>query len=156
MWLWIKTAIFSLLVPGVVAILIPQELAREASVSRWGLFPGLIVATFGVLTYLQCAAAFVSTGRGTPAPVDEPTKFVAVGPYRFSRNPMYVGVLATILGQAMIYASWEISVYALLFFAAVELFVLFYEEPHLRRKFGAEYDEYCRQTPRWIGLNRSK
>ncbi len=151
MWLWLKTALFSVFVPGMVAIFIPLQIANTKHYDPRSLVPGLVICAVGVCIYLWCAATFVRTGHGTPAPIDEPTRFVAVGPYVWSRNPMYVGVLTAILGQALIFLSWHIFVYAAVFFLIVEFFVRLYEEPHLRKKFGAEYEEYLRRTPRWIG-----
>jgi len=151
MWLWLKTAVFSVFVPGVVAILIPSRLAEDKTYHLWSLAPGLVLVAFGVCTYLWCASTFVRTGHGTPAPIDEPKRFVAVGPYVWSRNPMYVAVLTAILGQALIFLSWYIVLYAAIAFLIVELFVTQYEEPHLRKKFGTEYEEYLGRTPRWIG-----
>jgi protein-S-isoprenylcysteine O-methyltransferase Ste14 len=107
----------------------------------------LLVA--GAIIYFRCAWDFAVTGGGTPAPIDPPRKLVAKGLYRDVRNPMYVGVLAILTGEAILAQNVRIAIYAALVWTGFHLFVLLYEEPTLRLKFGAEYEEYCRTVPRW-------
>jgi protein-S-isoprenylcysteine O-methyltransferase Ste14 len=111
---------------------------------------GLALFLIGVAIYLWCAWHFAVKGLGTPAPTDAPRLLVVKGLYRFTRNPMYVGVSSMILGQAIYYGSFSIVVYLLAMVLAFNLFVRFYEEPTLRRLFGEQYDEYCRKVPRWL------
>jgi protein-S-isoprenylcysteine O-methyltransferase Ste14 len=149
-----RTAIFSILVPGVVGGLIPWWLAQGARetvaplTSVWA--AGWILVTLGAGLYLWCAGAFTFIGNGTPAPIDAPKTLVAQGPYRWVRNPMYIGVLAVILGQAILFRSWLLVGYALLFWLVVHTFVVLVEEPSLRSQFGASYDAYVRRVSRWI------
>jgi protein-S-isoprenylcysteine O-methyltransferase Ste14 len=89
-------------------------------------------------------------GKGTPLPLDPPKKLVVEGPYRIIRNPMYWGVGSVILGEAAVFHSVALTELAIIFAGGVVLFVLFVEEPVLKRKFGAEYEEYCRRVPRWL------
>ncbi|MBO0780965.1 MAG: isoprenylcysteine carboxylmethyltransferase family protein, partial [Ktedonobacteraceae bacterium] len=97
-----------------------------------------------------CAGAFTFIGKGTPAPIDAPKLLVIQGPYQWVRNPMYVAVLSTVLGEAILFHSLPLSGYALLFWITCHLFVTFVEEPSLRYQFGASYETYLRTVPRWI------
>lgn len=119
---------------------------------RWA---GVVLASIGIPLMLACVLRFGTTGEGTPFPADPPRKFVAVGPYRYSRNPMYVGMGLTLLGEAMLFADWgqwqRIAIYAAVLVAVTFGFVLLYEEPTLRVKFGDEYEEYCVRVHRWFG-----
>jgi len=99
---------------------------------------------------IECFARFALKGIGTPAPVAPTQNLVVSGLYRHFRNPMYVGVVTAILGQALVFGSPALVVYAAVVFAGFFLFVLGYEEPALRRQFGAEYEAYCSNVPRWI------
>jgi protein-S-isoprenylcysteine O-methyltransferase Ste14 len=110
---------------------------------------GMIMVAIGTALAFWCLLTFVFIGKGTPAPFDPPRKLVIRGPYRFVRNPMYIGAGMTIAGAALFYESLSISIYAGLFFLITHLFVVFYEEPTLRRTFGDEYEAYCRRVRRW-------
>ncbi len=112
--------------------------------------PGAILVVLGGVLVLACAGVFISRGRGTPAIFDAPRAFVAIGPYRYVRNPMYIGGLVLFIGFGLYERSISILFLALLFFALVHLFVLFYEEPTLTRRFGSSYREYLRAVRRWI------
>lgn len=117
---------------------------------------GLIPLTIGALIAVYCFAHFVARGRGTPAPFDAPRRLVVTGPYRYVRNPMYLGTGLFIGGCAVLF--WEFSA-ALLWYGvgiivAVNLFILLYEEPTLRRKFDGDYREYCRNVCRWLPRSR--
>ncbi|MGA2073461.1 MAG: methyltransferase [Terriglobia bacterium] len=112
--------------------------------------PGIIMAALGAILVLVCAGVFIIRGRGTPAIFDAPRAFVAVGPYRYVRNPMYIGGLILLLGLALYLDSLAILLLALLLSCFVHLFVLFYEEPTLVRQFGKSYEEYLRSVRRWI------
>jgi len=112
--------------------------------------PGAIVAVLGALLVLACAGTFILWGRGTPAIFDAPRDFVAVGPYRYVRNPMYIGGLMLLIGGGLYLRSITILFLALLLSVILHFFVLFYEEPTLTRKFGSSYLEYLRSVRRWI------
>lgn len=152
--IWLKTLIFTIIVPGAIMALIPYLLLSRtpSSFARIGLFQlfGLIPMAIGAAIYLRCAWDFASAGKGTPAPFDPPKRLVARGLYRFVRNPMYVGVLLTLLGEAWLFRSLALFTYAAIVFTWEHLFVVFYEEPALRRKFGESYSGYLARTPRWI------
>src|SRR5439155_25461267 len=111
---------------------------------------GMIMVTIGTAIALWCVFTFVFIGKGTPAPSDPPRKLVIRGPYRFVRNPMYIGAGMTLAGAALFYESLSIAIYTGLFFLITHLFVVLYEEPTLRRTFGAEYEAYFRRVRRWM------
>lgn len=117
---------------------------------EWAAIPGLIVALPGAALGLFCAGEFITRGRGTPAPFDAPRVFVAAGPYRLVRNPMYVGGLSFLAGLSFYLHSISILTMSLVLLLVVHVMVVFYEEPTLRKQFGATYEEYCRNVHRWI------
>jgi protein-S-isoprenylcysteine O-methyltransferase Ste14 len=151
----IKTLIFTVLVPGTVAIYIPYLLiASEPAAQRLQLgvfrYASLIMILIGVAFYFRRPWDFTFTGKGTPAPIDPPKELVARGLYRFVRNPMYVGMLSLFLGEAVFFKSGRMLLYTAVAFLVYHSFVVLYEEPVLRRKFGEAYQRYCDGTPRWI------
>lgn len=150
-WRMVKTLIFTVVMPGTVGLYVPQALKNGHSKLPFS-SPWLGIALFacGAAVYFWCAWDFVSKGLGTPAPIDAPRVLVVKGLYRFTRNPMYVGVTCVILGQAVYYGSRSVAVYVCVVVAAFYLFVVFYEEPTLRRLFGSQYEEYCSRVPRWV------
>jgi protein-S-isoprenylcysteine O-methyltransferase Ste14 len=147
-----KVVIFTILVPGTIVAAIPYLLLRGEPAPHPGFLRllGLLPLALGVSVYLWCAWDFASTGRGTPAPIDPPRMLVARGLYRVVRNPMYVGVLLVLIGESMVFSSRVILQYAFFVWLMFHLFVVFYEEPTLRKKFGAAYEEYRRNVSRWI------
>ena len=148
----VRTLIFTVLVPGTVAVWIPYRLlpaGAEFSLRGYS-FIGLLLIGVGAAVYLWCAAHFTFTGRGTPAPIDPPRVLVAKGPYRLVRNPMYIGVWLVLVGEAVVFGSLRLVRYAFLVALLFHLVVILYEEPVLRKKFGPAYEEYCRSVPRWI------
>jgi len=151
----LKTLVFIVLVPGTVTMLLPWKLlSSERAVERINHIgfqaPGVLAIVFGVALGTRCFWLFAAKGKGTPAPIDPPKHLVTAGPYRRVRNPMYVAIMAILLGEAAYFGSRSLLVYAGVCFIAFSLFVCFYEEPTLRRKFGAAYEEHCREVPRWI------
>jgi len=149
----LRTLLFTILVPGTVTVLVPYLLLSSASspASLGSLqLAGLLPLLLGVAAYLWSAASFALVGKGTPAPVDPPKELVVAGPYRYVRNPMYLGVVLVLLGEALIWASPTLLRYAALILLAFHLFVVYYEEPNLRRRFGEAYVHYCRSVPRWL------
>ena len=147
-----KNALFTLLVPGTVGFYVPFYLAPNDTASLpFAVAGGMLIAA-GTTIYFGCLWDFGSTGRGTPAPIDPPTVPVARGLYRVTRNPMYVGVLTGILGWAVAFESRAIAIYGACVALAFHLFVIGYEEPHLRSVFGEPYVRYCAQVNRWFGL----
>lgn len=150
----LKTLIFTILVPGTLLGLVPWLLLRwsgEAAfpaLSIWLI--GLIPIAAGIILYLWCAGAFAFVGRGTPAPIDAPIFLVKAGPYRWVRNPMYIGVLSVWFGESILFHSLVLAGVGLLIAGIVHLFVVSYEEPTLRRQFGESYAAYVRTVPRWL------
>jgi protein-S-isoprenylcysteine O-methyltransferase Ste14 len=139
--------------PGFWTVLVPYwVVGRPAGLNLGGAgLAGGALLVAGVVLYLACAFwGFALRGQGTPAPIDPPKRLVVEGPYRIVRNPMYWGVASVMVGEALLVRSVALMEIAAAFFASTMLFVLLYEEPVLRRTFGAEYEQYCRQVPRWI------
>jgi protein-S-isoprenylcysteine O-methyltransferase Ste14 len=130
-----------------------RETAREVG-WRW---IAAVPSVLGFAVALRCIWDFGWTGRGTPAPMAPPQRLVVVGFYRYVRNPMYVGFLVGWAGLWVIFgrANRTALTVALVAVVGVALFVQLYEEPTLRRKFGAAYEEYCRNVPRWIPRMRT-
>lgn len=120
------------------------------SLPEWSAPLGALLMTLGAVMALACVGTLVIRGHGTPAPFDAPSKFVAAGPYRFVRNPMYVGGLNVLLGLGLYLHSPSIVLFAAAWFGFAHLFVTLYEEPNLRPKFGQDYEEYLRTVPRWF------
>ena len=145
---------FLVLAPGVVAGVIPWLLtgwAVEAPTSHWAAVRavGGMLVVAGVVVLLDAFTRFVVEGTGTPAPVAPTERLVVGGLYRYVRNPMYLAVEATIVGQALLLGQAVLLAYAAVFALAVVSFVHWHEEPTLRRRFGAEYDAYRRAVPAW-------
>jgi protein-S-isoprenylcysteine O-methyltransferase Ste14 len=110
---------------------------------------GMIIGGIGAVIALWCIFTFAWIGRGTPAPFDPPRRLVIRGPYRFVRNPMYIGAALSLAGAALFYESISLLAYGAIFLLASHLFVVSYEEPKLRRTFGPEYEAYCHRVSRW-------
>ena len=149
----IKTGLFTLFVPAIVGVGIPQAMVVGDRVGVSGLvvirFVGGLFFVLGVIGYFWCAALFVRA-QGTPAPIFPTTSTVVSGPYRINRNPMYSSVLALVFGQALYYQYWVQAVYGAALAVGFHLFVVFYEERALRARFDGEYEELCLRVPRWI------
>ena len=153
----LKTAIFTAVAPFTVGLWFPTQVHRaydSRAFSSQPSFPCEIVSWilfgFAAAIYFWCAWDFSAKGLGTPAPFDAPINLVVNGLYRYLRNPMYVGVFFLVLSRAVYFWSVPIVAYLLLVAICVNLFILFYEEPHLRKVFGEQYLDYCRRVPRWI------
>ena len=110
---------------------------------------GMMIGSAGAVVALWCVVTFVRIGKGTPAPFDPPRRLVIRGPYRFVRNPMYMGAGTALAGAALFYRSLPLLAYGVLFLLVTHLFVMLYEEPTLRRTFGPEYEAYCHRVRRW-------
>lgn len=151
MKLFLKNLTFTLVVPGVVAVLVPLWLAAPRDGAEALLLLAAPLFIVGVSIYLWCVWDFAVFGRGTPAPIDAPKRLVVRGLYRYSRNPMYVGVLTTIAGWVVLFgAPVRLLIYLAAVVATFNSFVVFYEEPHLLREFGSEYERYCARVGRWF------
>ncbi len=155
MKLVLRNILFTIIVPGSGAVYAPWWILTRGGVSpkpgpkgsRWFAF---VFIMFGIALYLSCVWVFARVGRGTPGPWDAPRRFVAVGAYRWVRNPIYLAALLTVLGEAWLFFSLSLLLYAAVLAVGVHLFVIGYEEPTLRRTFGQIYVEYTRTVSRWI------
>jgi protein-S-isoprenylcysteine O-methyltransferase Ste14 len=150
----LRSILFALLLPGTVTVVIPWFIAHRnhaAQFSHWTLWScaGLLPLGAGVGLLFWCIWNFAAFGRGTLAPVDPPTRLVVRGPYRFVRNPMYVGGVLILLGEAALFESTVLLIYCAAFVAVTHCFVVLYEEPRLRRQFGESYEAYRRRVRRW-------
>jgi protein-S-isoprenylcysteine O-methyltransferase Ste14 len=147
--MFLRALIAFIALPGVVAFLVPAlVVARSAHPSHPGAL-GLAVLAAGSLVLLWCVREFYVAGKGTLAPWAPPVALVTGGLYRFTRNPMYVGVLLTLAGWAIAFRSPLLVVYVVAVAVAFHLRVVWGEEPALARTFGAEWQVYCRTVPRW-------
>ena len=149
----IKTGLFTLLVPLIVAVYVPQRIiaSDQASAPASGVWRvvGVVLFVLGAIGYFWCATLFVKA-EGTPAPISPTKRTVVTGLYRINRNPMYTSVLAVVFGQAIFFGSGRVAWYGVFLFVFFHLFVVFYEERDLRVRFDREYQEFCRQVPRWM------
>jgi protein-S-isoprenylcysteine O-methyltransferase Ste14 len=149
------SGIFAVVAPGTVAGIVPWW------ISRWKLqlpflhfygfrIIGIILILASLPALLDSFARFALQGIGTPAPVLPTRHLVVTGLYRYVRNPMYVAVIGLIAGQALLLGNRTLLSYGMFVWLAFETFVILYEEPVLRRTYAAEYEEFCRNVPRWI------
>ncbi|HSM12504.1 MAG TPA: isoprenylcysteine carboxylmethyltransferase family protein [Thermoanaerobaculia bacterium] len=149
----LRTFLFTLFVPGTVAVAAPWlavvRLGHGQLPPRGWAWIGLVPMLAGAALYLRCAWGFASEGRGTPAPIDPTEELVAGGPYLWVRNPMYIAVVTFVAGEAVLFRSYSLGLYAALLLAVFHLFVRLYEEPTLRRQFGAPYERYLDDVARW-------
>lgn len=148
------SAVFLVIAPGTVAVLVPYWICRwhmAPPLLGWVAFRvlGALLIMAGLPLLLDSFARFAIQGLGTPAPVAPPQHLVVTGLYRYVRNPMYVAVVSLIIGQGLLFGSVQVLEYGVAVFVAFHLFVLLYEEPVLREKFGGEYDEYRKNVRRW-------
>src|SRR5262245_49309853 len=143
----IGSLLFLIVAPGMVAGYIPLALLRNGPQIETGVLAFLALPLWlsGGVIVLWSFWNFLVQGHGTPAPIDPPKELVAVGFYRYVRNPMYVGVLTIIIGHFLWFGYWNLLIYAIVVFVAFHTFVTFYEEPTLKRKFGAAYEDYLKK-----------
>lgn len=128
----------------------PLDARLSLTLPAWIRPLGWALGLLGAFLTLWCVVTFVTRGRGTPAPFDPPREFVAAGPYRYVRNPMYIGGFGVLLGAGLVLGSPSITGLALLFLLLAHLFVLLYEEPSLDRRFGDSYLHYKSSIHRWL------
>jgi protein-S-isoprenylcysteine O-methyltransferase Ste14 len=151
----VGSAFFLVIAPGTVAGYLPWRICGwrvQGSLLHFSPFRwlGVLLVVAGVPVLLDSFARFALKGLGTPAPVFPTRHLVVSGLYRYVRNPMYVAVLAMILGQGLLFGDLRVLEYGVLVWVAFHLFVLLYEEPALRRSFGVEYESFCANVGRWI------
>jgi len=152
MSLILRNIMFTIVVPGAGAVLLPWLILGRGSAATPvpGTWPAVAVIAAGAGLYVWCLSLFGRVGRGTPGPWDAPRALVTVGPYRWMRNPIYVSALLVVLGEAWLFGSVSLLLYAVAMAIGFHLFVVGYEEPTLRRNFGASYAAYRQSVPRWI------
>lgn len=141
---------FVLLWAWLAASVQPLDARLPFAIPAWARPLGWALALAGALLALWCIATFVARGRGTPAPFDPPREFVAAGPYRYVRNPMYIGGFGVLLGAGLALRSPAIVGLAFVFLLLTHLLVLLYEEPALTRRFGDPYRQYKSSVHRWL------
>jgi len=148
----LRSIVFALLLPGTVTLLIPYCILSRRAVPHWDAIglPGLVAILVGATILIWCIADFARVGRGTLAPVDPPKELVVRGLYQYVRNPMYGGVFVVLLGESALFRSTSLLLYTGIWFLIVNLFVMLYEEPTLRARFGESYEQYRRSVGRWI------
>ncbi len=153
-WLFIRSLLWTILLPGLYAGYVPWRFFRLNRAQLDLASPtdalGLLCIGLGTLLLAACILEFARSGRGTLSPLDPPRHLVVRGLYRYVRNPMYLSVTVIVLGEVLVARSWALAVYWAIWFLTVNLFVIGYEEPTLRRQFGESYDEYRRRVGRWI------
>jgi protein-S-isoprenylcysteine O-methyltransferase Ste14 len=144
---------FLLVTPGTVCGLVPLLITgwrRPGDPVPWVDALGWLLVLAGGAVLLHAFVAFAWHGRGTPAPTAPTERLVVQGAYRYVRNPMYVAVLALVLGQVLLFASGGLFAYLVVLGTTVNVFVHTYEEPTLREAYGPSYDEFCENVPRWL------
>jgi protein-S-isoprenylcysteine O-methyltransferase Ste14 len=149
-----RAVTYSTLFVGFLLIWLPARVLSSSGIvapSSIGLFQGIgtIVGAAGAVLALSCIVTFALIGKGTPAPFDPPRRLVVRGPYRFVRNPMYLGAALAMTGAALYYQSVALLAYVGAFLLLSHAFVAVYEEPVLRRTFGNDYAAYCARVGRW-------
>lgn len=147
----VGTSLWFVLVVGLFSVLIPWWLTgwRFGSVPLPARVLGGLLLVAGGAAIVHAFARFVVEGLGTPSPAAPPERLVVGGLYRHVRNPMYVATLAVLIGQALLFGSLVLLGYVAVVFLVTWAFVRFYEEPTLRRRFGAEYEAYRSAVSGW-------
>jgi len=149
--LFLKNLLFTIIVPGTVAGFIPYTFTKDhPPASTTWLILSTIFFVIGVSIYLWCLWDFATFGRGTPAPFDAPKKLVIRGLYHYIRNPMYVGVLSTLLGWVVRYQMPKLFLYVLFVWCFFHMAVVLFEEPRLQKLFGSDYEQYRSRVGRWL------
>lgn len=148
------SALFLVAAPGTIAGLVPWMITYwrfQPAVFEleWTRLAGAVLIAAGLTPLLDSFARFALQGGGTPAPIAPPERLVVTGFYRHVRNPMYVGVVTMIFGQALLFADARLATWGAFIWLAFHAFVVAYEEPTLKDSFGSEYEAYCRHVPRW-------
>jgi protein-S-isoprenylcysteine O-methyltransferase Ste14 len=155
LWAVLGTIVFILVVPGTLIGLVPYWLSGWVfgpPLLGWSITPWLGATLFclALPVFVDFATRFVHEGLGTPAPIAPTRRLVVGGPFRYVRNPAYVSAVTMTAGQGLLLGSMPVLLYAAGLALGFHLFVVLYEEPTLRRSFGAEYEVYRRHVPRWI------
>jgi protein-S-isoprenylcysteine O-methyltransferase Ste14 len=147
--LFLRALIAFLALPGMVAFVLPAMLVPSIR-ARPIHFEGVVLFAVGVVVLLRCVRDFYVAGKGTLAPWDPPRRLVTVGLYRYTRNPMYVGVLLILIGWSATFRLRSLVIYTIAVATLFHLRVLLYEEPWLARTFRDEWPQYRSRVPRWL------
>ncbi len=156
LWLLLKNLLYVIVVPGIVAGWLPLRLFEQPHRLRWPdvwtaqTLTGVALTALGLGFFLFSAAILAVRGAGTPAFFDPTKKLTRRGPYKWVRNPMYLALFALVGGEALLFRSWHIGVYWVFLVCGLHLLVIGYEEANLRFRFGAIYEDYKRDVPRWL------
>ncbi len=154
--LYVRNLFFTIIHPGLVAGFIPYWILGSKWKEQFSLsfhfyqYSGIIFFSLGLAVLLNCILRFALAGHGTLSPIDPTKKLVTGGLYRYTRNPMYLGVLTILIGEALFFESYHLGIYLLMITLIFNLFILAVEEPRLRRDFGGEYRDYCSKVRRWL------
>jgi protein-S-isoprenylcysteine O-methyltransferase Ste14 len=148
--LLLRAMVAFLAMPALVAFAVPIWIGASAGRPVRYLMTAVVLLCLGTLLLLWCVREFYVSGRGTLAPWDPPKHLVTSGPYRMSRNPMYIGVVILLAGWCTLWGSRALIIYAVLVMIAFHLRVLLFEEPWAARRFGSEWDAYRDRVPRWV------
>ena len=149
-----RAVTYAALFIGSLLVFLPERIlartgiTQPAAIGGWQI-AGILLGAAGAALAFACILTFAFVGKGTPAPFDPPRQLVVRGPYRFVRNPMYLGAGFALAGAALFYRSLPLLGYSGLFLFVMRLFVVLYEEPALRQTFDGDYEAYCRQVGRW-------
>jgi len=158
----IKILFFIVIGPGSVIVFIPSIIMSLFGPTNFykieqSQYIGTIPILMGLIITLWFFYDFITVGKGTPVPTDPPKNLVIVGMYKFVRNPMYVGILFLLFGEAVFFKSFALLGYTACIYCLFHVFIVGFEEPVLRSKFGKEYEKYCNSVPRWlIHFNKQK
>ncbi len=147
-----KSLLYLTFEAGLFALYIPLAFLRNGPRIEIGAISFLAIPLWliGALIILWCFSDFTFRGRGTPDPTNPPQELVVTGPYRYVRNPIYVGVVFIFLGHFLWFGYWALLIYTVVAWLGAHVFVVLYEEPTLKRNFGTVYEDYLQRVPRWI------
>jgi protein-S-isoprenylcysteine O-methyltransferase Ste14 len=150
----LRSLFFTIVIPGTVTLFIPYLIVSRnpSTLQSWTPLHalGVLLMATGASILFWCIWDFAAEGRGTLAPVDPPKQLVVQGLYRYVRNPMYLGVLLVLVGETALFRSPAMLQYTLIWFIVVNLFVVLYEEPSLKSRFGDSYERYRHSVHRWL------
>lgn len=154
--LLLRNLIFTILHPGLVVGLFPYFIAKAEFQNTFSIpfefhqILGIIIFLFGFVIMIHCILSFAIVGKGTLSPLDPTKQLVVTGLYKYSRNPMYVGVIMLLIGECLVSQSISLMVYSGIVFIAFNLFIIFREEPRLVKTFGKTYHDYRKSVRRWF------
>lgn len=152
MSLFLRAAFAVIVLPGVMGFLLPLVVIAPVWQRNIEVPPGLAIVGAGTALLLWCVREFYVAGKGTLAPWSPPKHLVVTGPFRWSRNPIYVAMVVVLIGWTVTYWSGALAVYTVAMFAAFHIRTILGEEPRLAREFGDEWRRYVTRVPRWIGF----